>query len=231
MREEEVSWLKDYEFVAVWLEGIALVAIFVLDWCERRDQRKERRQQHRETAEQLSVAIRSADAAKASADAFINSERAWVMADIEHDSDKWSEHPKRNGVRIVSGSGAGGDTICFYAQLVCRNEGRSPAWIDERRARFEIVDSLPTKPSLESAQFVEVGPTPLGSGSPPHKDEWTAIAKGHIQTGQMAVVYGIVNYRDIFGRPRQTTFGYRITPSNELRRLEGEQYQEYNKNT
>jgi hypothetical protein len=70
------DWLKTYESVAIWLEGIALVAIFVLDWRERIDQRKERKAQHRETAEQLAVshsqvvaAMNSADAAMKSADA------------------------------------------------------------------------------------------------------------------------------------------------------------------
>lgn len=35
------------------------------------------------------------------------------------------------------------------------------------------------------------------------------------------VVYGIVKYRDIFDKLRETTFGYRITASRELVRLEG----------
>lgn len=45
----------------------------------------------------------------------------------------------------------------------------------------------------------------------------------------MMVVYGIVKYRDIFDKLRETTFGYRITPSRELVRLEGKG--EYNKYT
>jgi hypothetical protein len=57
-----VLWLKDYEFVAIWLEGFALVAIFFLDWRERIDQAKERREQerdrheqHKETAAQMEI--------------------------------------------------------------------------------------------------------------------------------------------------------------------------------
>jgi hypothetical protein len=52
------TWLKAYEFLAIWLEGLALVAIFVLDWRERRDQRRERKEQHKETAAQLDVSQR-----------------------------------------------------------------------------------------------------------------------------------------------------------------------------
>ncbi len=70
------AWLRNYEFVAIWLEGIALVAIFVLDWRERRDQRKERREQHRETAAQFDVSQRQVEAAKKSADAATEAARA-----------------------------------------------------------------------------------------------------------------------------------------------------------
>jgi hypothetical protein len=47
-----IGWLRDYEFVAIWLEGVALVAIFFLDWRERVDQARERREQERERQEQ-----------------------------------------------------------------------------------------------------------------------------------------------------------------------------------
>ena len=57
------------EAVAMWVEAIALVAIFGLDWFERRDQRKERREQHKEMAVQLDSAKRAADAASQSAEA------------------------------------------------------------------------------------------------------------------------------------------------------------------
>jgi hypothetical protein len=56
------AWLRDYEFVAIWLEGIALVAIFILDWREYRHQGRERAkqeldriEQHNETARQMDI--------------------------------------------------------------------------------------------------------------------------------------------------------------------------------
>jgi hypothetical protein len=56
------EWLRNYEFVAIWLEGIALVAIFFLDWRERIDgakerseQEKERQERHKETAAQMEI--------------------------------------------------------------------------------------------------------------------------------------------------------------------------------
>jgi hypothetical protein len=57
------AWLRKYESVAIWLEGIALVAILLLDWRERIDQRKERQEQHREAASQMDISRRQVDAA------------------------------------------------------------------------------------------------------------------------------------------------------------------------
>jgi hypothetical protein len=45
------------------LEGIALVAIFFLDWRERQDERKERQAQHEETAAQLAASQKQVEAA------------------------------------------------------------------------------------------------------------------------------------------------------------------------
>jgi hypothetical protein len=68
-------WFKTNEHVAIWLEGVALVAIFGLDFFERKSQERERDEQHKETIEALRIsrdqaqaAIRAADAAKKSAD-------------------------------------------------------------------------------------------------------------------------------------------------------------------
>jgi hypothetical protein len=212
MWETLSTWFKTHESVAIWLEGIALVLIFVWD-------RIDSRQQHRETLAQLKVS-------QAQAAALVNSERAWVMVDVEWDSDKWADRQPH----VLEGSGTGGDTTGIYVVLTCRNEGRSPAWIEEKRARFQIVDVLPDTPDLTTAEFIQAVPEPIGIGKAlPHTNHisWQAIGTGHEGFGKMMVVYGVVKYRDIFDRPRETTFGYRITPSRELVRLEGKR--EYNK--
>src|ERR1700731_3482932 len=105
MWESFSSWLRTYESVAIWLEGIALVLIFVWD-------RLDSRQQHKETLAQL-------NASQAQADALINSERAWLMVDVEWDTGKWAD---RNA-HVIEGSGAGGDTTGIYIVVTCRNEG------------------------------------------------------------------------------------------------------------
>ena len=152
-----------------------------------------------------------------------NAQRAWVMVDVEHNDKKWAD----GQVHVIEGSGTGGNTTAFYAILVCRNEGSSPGWIDEKRVKFEIVSSLPSRPDFESPQFNQAGPIPIGTAQP-NAVPFEPIAVGHQEDKKLTVIYGIVKYRDIFGKRRWTTFAYRIL-NGELRRLEG--YPEYNKNT
>jgi len=68
--------LQASEPIAVWLEAIALIAIFFLDWKEKKENRKERREQHKETAAQLQVAQSQAEATKMSAEAAIEAAMA-----------------------------------------------------------------------------------------------------------------------------------------------------------
>src|ERR1700727_26964 len=63
-----LDWLTRYEAVAVWLEGIALAAIFVWD-------RLEHAKEHKETLAQLGIAQKQIEASH-------NAERAWVMTEL-----------------------------------------------------------------------------------------------------------------------------------------------------
>ncbi len=151
------------------------------------------------------------------------------MADVEPDSEKWRDRK----LHVLQGSGTSGDSTAIYAVLVCTNAGKSPAWINETRAKFEIVETLPPTPNFESAEYVEASTIPLGmveGGAAPHTQRlpWTPTAVGHEELGKMSVIYGFVRYRDIFKRLHVTTFGYRII-HGQLKRLEN--YPEYNQNT
>jgi len=82
MVETIINWLRTYEFIAIWLEGIALVAIFVWD-------RLDSRKQHEETLAQMEImrgqaraTETAANAATKSAEVLINSERAWIIAEL-----------------------------------------------------------------------------------------------------------------------------------------------------
>ena len=66
-------WLRTNEqSLAIWIEGLALVAIFVLELIEYKRQGKERKEQHEESAAQMKIAQDAANAAKASADAVLS---------------------------------------------------------------------------------------------------------------------------------------------------------------
>jgi hypothetical protein len=64
--------------LAIWIEGLALVAIFWLELKEYKRQGRDRVEQQKESAAQMKIAQDAANAAKASADAVLNSERAWI---------------------------------------------------------------------------------------------------------------------------------------------------------
>jgi hypothetical protein len=75
-------WLRTNEqSLAIWLEGLALVAIFWLELKEYKRQGQERKEQHEESATQMRISRDAADAAKASAQALIDGERPWVLVE------------------------------------------------------------------------------------------------------------------------------------------------------
>jgi hypothetical protein len=157
-----------------------------------------------------------------------NSERAWIMVDIEMDSE-------RRG--IVEGTRGNGNVLEHSTNVpiicACRNQGNSPAWIFNKRINFEIVDAIPKIPRLESTELLQAELEPLAAGrdSVIRRD---CDAVGRLEVPKIGIIYGIVEYRDIFGRSRITTFGYAVTMLNailpkRLERITG--FPEYNKNT
>jgi hypothetical protein len=57
------NWFGTHEWVGIWLEAIALVFIFVLDYVSRKDDLEENKRAHEETARQLSLLGRQVEAA------------------------------------------------------------------------------------------------------------------------------------------------------------------------
>ena len=60
------NWFDSHQYVALWIEGGALFAIFFLDWWEYRKQGRERLkqeqdriEQHKETAEQMGIPMKA----------------------------------------------------------------------------------------------------------------------------------------------------------------------------
>jgi hypothetical protein len=173
----------------------------------------------------------AAEAAKKSADALIATERAWVMAQIDGDRRKWSD----GNVHIVEGSGTSGDSTGTWIILSCHNEGKSPAWIYEKRVKFDVVPKVHPAPDFDSLPVTFSGREPIGIGQAAipnvtklHRLE---IAKGHAKPGDIMIIYGIVRYYDIFRERRTATFGYQITEDAEGYTLERLTEAAYNENT
>lgn len=82
------KWFKDNEHIALWLEGVALVLIFGLDYRNRQDEAEEYKLAHQETLRQLTLlgqqaqaASDTATAAKKSADLTAALHRPYVGLD------------------------------------------------------------------------------------------------------------------------------------------------------
>ena len=168
----------------------------------------------------IEQAEKHADAARKSADALVKAERAWLMVDVE-----W-ETPKGH---LSVGSQDGSFNTTAFVTLAARNQGRTPVWIAEWHAKFEIANTVPPKPDISGAE-IHYGPHPVAVGASSEL-ALAPIAAGCPGLNKIMLIYGVVKYRDVFTREdelRETWFGYLIPPSERLERLA---HPEYNKNT
>lgn len=185
-----VSWLHNHEAIALWLEGIALVLIFIWD-------RLDNNQQHEQTLEQMKIMQRQADA-------LINSERAWVFADIGQLPGDFAPTPNAVGVATMP--------------IFFRNYGRTPARLVRlclRACQVQTIDGLPAEPEYRQANIMDLVIPPNvnvnegiavapASVSVPISD-FVAVRQG----ASFLYVYGFVDYVDFGGVERQTRFCWR----------------------
>jgi len=182
-----ITWLRTYEFIAIWLEGIALVAIFVLDWRERKDQRKDREEQHKETLAQLDVSQKQAEA-------LINSERAWVLVET-------AELTTTNR----------GDVII---RPIIKNFGKTVARVTKvslgGAKPLQINGQLPTPPvyegGVEDFDFVlcpdREFPALNAPVVPINRENLASVSDGLLKM----YVFGLIEYNDFSGKERLTGF-------------------------
>ncbi len=111
--------LNRNEGIAVWLEAIALIAIFGLDYFEREDNRRERREQQKETLAQLNISRKQVKAAMLSARSAINMERPWLVVTWLSDED-----------------------VPDIVNFSCRNKGNTPAKVVAMSAKVCFVNRL-----------------------------------------------------------------------------------------
>jgi hypothetical protein len=220
MMDALTAWFSTHEYIAIWLEGVALVAIFIWD-------RLDSRADHKQMLAQLKIAQDQAAASQAAAQSVINAERAWVMAELG-----WYE---RSGLHIAEGTSQSRtegrtETTSAMLKLTCKNEGRSPAWIDNVYAHMEILSKVANLPEPRKRDngrtFGPMGP--LGAGKE-HARVLDLTCPGHLTEGEFLSVYAIVEYRDIFDIKRETHLGYSIRSNAEIHRQDA--LPERNRNT
>jgi hypothetical protein len=125
MCSASLDWLIKYEAFAIWLEGIALVAIFIWD-------RIDNHQSHKETLKQMAIM-------QSQADALVNSERTWVIAELVPICAKFSDGRWRRP--------AGGSWAILSEEEIFRgyhlthklkftNMGRTPAHVFRYRTGY-----------------------------------------------------------------------------------------------
>jgi hypothetical protein len=168
----------------------------------------------------------AAAAAMKNADAIIASERAWLMAE------KTDKHGYSTGRYSF-----GNSSVPFG--IVCRNDGATPAWIEEVQAAVAIQSRADKPPSIHTSGWtVFNGPLPVGVGKesepitfqldiPKNEDGTSESPDLH----EHIVVYGIVKYRHPFTQRElaSTTFAYWAVHGRDWERLYG--HPEYNSNT
>lgn len=167
-------------------------------------------------AYQTLATAKSARAALLNAQAVITAERAWIMADLSWYGDS---------LRIFEGTGTfwGGPMVettdIQNIKLTCKNQGKTPAWVDRVHGQVDIVDSgsVMIDPILRKGHHGPMGP--LGAGEEQSRS-LELRCEGHRRPGEFLSVYVVIEYRDIFGKKRETHLGYSVS-ENSLDRQNG----------
>jgi hypothetical protein len=197
---------ENEQSVAIWLEGLALVAIFVLELKEYRRQGAERKEQRDDFDKQLEIARKAAEAAKLNAQHLLNSERAWIefkLGQCESDLTDETEVPD-----------------LFACSIQIENHGRTIAHVETVEIGADSVNGpLPQEPSGYRMKRVR---SILGSGQKEtvcNFDADTDFVDGlSIVNGEKrGILRIIVKYRDVVDATalRETSVVYLLQNSLE----------------
>jgi hypothetical protein len=202
-----LDWLRKYESVATWIEGIALMAIFGMDWWNGRAD-------HRETAEQLRLSRSQAESLQSAVQSVVNSERAWILAELA-----WPTNEKSGPMLCTSQDQVRGmlHHTHLRIQLKLKNEGKTPGWIYEIQGHMEIISakSASVEEPPENLETINgfVGPVGSGSNRAGHIE---FDCPGHFTKPHFLSLHVVVKYRDIFKQERETHVSYIVDDNNSL---------------
>jgi hypothetical protein len=213
--------------LALWLEGIALLLIFIWD-------RRDASQQHEQTLAQIRATEAAANAATKSAEALINSERAWVIAELVPICVKFSDwcRPAGNGWAMLSDEEIR-NGVHMRHKLKFTNMGRTPAHILRYRVSYSCFDkgvtSLPrgrvtslSHGTVEIQDSVRTFDHLLGATDSIEVPEIVDVyeylrnrIKGINELENTAVFHGWVEYQHVFSDSEvvKVSFCYSYKPS------------------
>jgi hypothetical protein len=156
----EVNWLRTYEPIAIWLEGIALVLIFVWD-------RLDSRKQHEDTVAQLKVSQKQVEASLEQVEA---SHKPFVA---------FSTEPRNAEEAVLEMGGAVGGLIvrCPGGIAEIGNVGSGPAINVHYRGTHNV------------AGATEEGPSGYLAGIIPGEKFLTPIPRGILQGQKWEIVF------------------------------------------
>jgi len=226
------NWFDSHQYLALWLEGVALLAIFIWDRLDSRKQHEETLAQMEVMRNQARATETAANAATKSAEALINSERAWIIAElvsqaVRTSDNHWCRFVGSGLVSMSTEEVLAGHHLRYKLKLT--NMGRTPGQIFDFRIRYsclgEGVRDLPendggTQASYRpfehllggNGQTVEIVEPIIDVGSY-MGDDVDAIKR----FDKTAVIHGSVKYRHMFSSADDcyADFCYSYTVSQE----------------
>jgi hypothetical protein len=202
-----LAWLRTNEWLALWVEGIALILIFIWD-------RIDSHQQHDETIEQIKVMSRNAVAAELAANAakdnielLISKERARLVVDL----DDLELSPHRGIYEVRFKVSILGTTPAFIVDTKCAAYVVPEEWVAHEETSDRIMLALRSIPStipINSQPIEEFAILFLAN-----EENSTAII-AEVEARRLFVgIRGVIVYKDVFDRERKTPFRYVWRPS------------------
>lgn len=136
----------------------------------------------------------------------VNTERAWIIVTLG-----WWEKSELHIVETKTFTPEKGtvDSTEVSLKLTCTNQGKTPAWIYKVYGQLEICASPIQEITPNGPICVNSPIGPLGAGA---TKEWTVVLNcpGRRKEGDFLSACVTVEYRDIFGKERETTVGYAV---------------------
>ncbi len=191
------GWLRTNEqSIAIWLEGIALVAIFFLELKEYRRQGRDKKEQREEWVKQMAIMQSQADAAKANAEAaklgaqaVLNSERAWIEITLG----PATQPDYQDDAQSVSSG-------LFECSIQIENKGKTIAYIESVQIGEDTTTGIIPEEPVKS--FTQSFRSLLGSGQKQTVRQFNADSgftdgQDIVNGTSIGILRVIVKYRDI----------------------------------